>query len=58
MTMDLTIRELTTDELERVAGGDMQHGIGSGEDICARYFENGNGVTCLIFFGTCSLLWA
>jgi hypothetical protein len=56
--MDLAIRDLTADELERVVGGDIQHGIGSGEDICARWFENGNGVTCLIIYGACALLWA
>jgi len=51
--MDMAIRDLTIDELEQVVGGDMQHGMGAGEDTCARWFQNGNGVTCLILIGTC-----
>jgi hypothetical protein len=55
--MDLAFRDLTADELECVVGGDMQHGIGSGEDICARWFENGNGVICLVVYGPCNSLY-
>jgi hypothetical protein len=56
--MDLAIRDLTVDELELVVGGDMQHGIGSGEDTCVRWFETANGISSLIIIGTCGSLWA
>ncbi len=51
--MNLTIRNLNADELETVVGGDIQHGLGSGEETCTRWFENENGITTLVLIGTC-----
>jgi hypothetical protein len=52
--MDMAIRDLTTDELERVVGGDAPHGAGCAteEDTCVGW-KDGFGMVGFIHFFPC-----
>jgi len=51
----LTIRELTIDELESVAGGDAPHGAGASteEERCVGWVDGFGGVMGFIFYFPC-----
>ena len=53
--MDLALRELTVDELERVGGGDAPRGAGCAteEDRCVGWKDGYGGAFGFIFYFAC-----